>query len=81
MVMDKQNYINKPKKLLEIPLYRPIPLDPKNKDKAKLINILKRIKRESGMGGTICKRMYPTGACDLVSYRYKRKQPYTGHGL
>ena len=38
-VLDKQDYMNKVKNLLEQPTYRLIPLDLTNKCKAKLINI------------------------------------------
>ena len=47
VVMDKQNVINIVKNLLEQPAYRSIPLDPTNKYKAKLINNLIRIEKES----------------------------------
>ena len=50
---------------LEQPTYQPIPLDPTNKYKTKLLNILKRIQRESGMDDTTCKRMYSTAASFL----------------
>ena len=42
--------------------YMPIPTDPTNKPKAKLINIMKNIKVESGMNENIYKKIYPTGA-------------------
>ena len=44
VVMDRQDYINKSNNLLAQPAYRPIPRDPTNKIKAKLITILKRLK-------------------------------------
>ena len=47
-VMDRNEYIKKAKSLLEDPYtYKPIPADPTNKPKAKLINILKKIKTET----------------------------------
>ena len=49
--MDMQDYIQKSKNFLEQPTVRPITSDPTNKYKAKLINILKRIKGESAMDG------------------------------
>ena len=42
VVMDRQDYINKSKNLLAQPAYRPIPMNPSNKIKAKLITILKK---------------------------------------
>ena len=40
--------------------YRPIPTDPTNKLKNRLINILKKMKTESEMDENTYKRMYPT---------------------
>ena len=51
--MDRSEYIDKMKNLLEdIITYRPLNMDPANKQKNKLINILRRIKTESGMEDT-----------------------------
>ena len=61
VVMDKQDYTEKAKNLLEQPMHSPLPADPTNKYKTKLINILKGLKKESGMDGNMYKRMYPTG--------------------
>ena len=62
VIVDRKDYINKAKKMLEQwSTYRPIPLDPTNKQKAKLINILKRIKAETGMDDITCKKVYLTG--------------------
>ena len=63
MAMDKSDYINKAKNVLEQPSYMPPSSDPANKYKTKLINIFKRIKKESGRNDILHKRMYPTGAC------------------
>ena len=49
VVMDGQGYINKANHLLAQPAYRPIPKDPMNEIKAKLISILKKVKKESGL--------------------------------
>ena len=46
MVLDKQDYMDKAKNLLQQPTYRSFPVYPTNKYKAKLINILKRIKKD-----------------------------------
>ena len=62
-VMDKSEYIKKMKNLPEDTItYRPLNMDSTNKQKNKLINILRRIKAESGMEDTIYRKMYPTGA-------------------
>ena len=77
VVMDKQEYIKKANILLEdTNTYRPIPTDPTNKNKAKLINILKNIKAESGMSQNTYKKMYSTGAGSPMFYglpKYVRK--------
>ena len=59
VVMDRKHYIDKATNLLAQPAYRTINRDPNNKLKAKLINILKRIKRETGLENSIYKYMYP----------------------
>ena len=45
--------------------YRTIERDPTNKLKAKLITILMKIKRESGMEENLYKAIYPTGCTSL----------------
>ena len=47
VVMDIQEYINKGNNLLAQPAYRPIPNDPTHKVKAKLISILRKVKKET----------------------------------
>ena len=59
--MDRQDYINKAKHLLNQPTYRAIPWDPTNAIKNKLINILKRVKKQTGLDNVTYKSMYPTG--------------------
>ena len=49
VVMDKQDSVDKVKNLLEQHTNRFLPADPLDKYKAKLINILKTIKKESGI--------------------------------
>ena len=67
--MDKQKYMKKAKILLEDSnTYRPIPTDPTNKHKAKVISILKKIKIETGMDETTYKKMCPMGASSLKFY-------------
>ena len=63
VVMDRQEYIQKARALLEdTNTYRPIPSDPTTKLKNKLINILKKIKTEGNMDENTYRRVYPTGA-------------------
>ena len=59
VVRDRREYIDKAINLLAHPAYRTIGRDPTNKLKAKLITILRRIKRESGLEDNIYKYMYP----------------------
>ena len=69
VMMDRKNYINKAKSLLEhLNTYRLIPTDPISKQKAKLNNISKRIKAETGMDEITNKKMYPTGASSPKFY-------------
>ena len=44
VVMNKTDYINKSEELLNTSTYKRIPEDPTNRQKARLINILKKIK-------------------------------------
>ena len=62
VVMDKEDYINKSQDLLKEDTYRVIPEDPTNKQKNKLILLLKKIKNEDGISEEKYKNMYPTGA-------------------
>ena len=67
--MNKSDYIRKIKELLEgTNTYRPLNMDPTSKQKGKLINILRRIKTESGIEDTTYRRMYPTGASSPKLY-------------
>ena len=61
VVMDRDDYNTKAEELLHQPTYRPIPNDPTNKMKNKLITLLKKIKTEGGLSETTYKRLYPTG--------------------
>ena len=58
VVMDRQEYINKSNNLLTQPAYRPIPKDPPNKIKAKLISILRRVMKVTGLNYKTYKYMY-----------------------
>ena len=62
VVMDRDDYNKKAEELLQQPAYRPIPNDPTNKYKTKLISLLKSIKTEGGINESTYKRLYPTGA-------------------
>ena len=61
VIMDRQDYINKAKHLLNQPTYKAIPWDPTNTIKNKLINLLKRVKNQIGLDNITSKSMYPTG--------------------
>ena len=61
VIMDRQDYINKAKNLLNQNTYRSIPRDPTNSIKNKLISILKRVKNQTGLDSNTYKSMYPTG--------------------
>ena len=62
VVMDKQDYVQKAKELLDQPTYRNITIDPTIKHKNKLVNILKAIKTEGEIDEALYKKLYPTGA-------------------
>ena len=61
LILDRQDHINKSNNLLNQPTYRAIPWDPTNTIKNKLINILKRVKSQTGLDSVTYKSMYPTG--------------------
>ena len=60
-IMDRQDYISKANNLLSINTYRSIQQDPTNTIKNKLINILKRVKSQTGLNNQTSKTMYLTG--------------------
>ena len=60
VIMDKQDYINKANQLLNQSTYRSIAKDPTSSIKNKLINILKRVKNQTGLASNTDKFMYPT---------------------
>ena len=62
VVMDRDDYNHKAEALLQESAYRPIPNDPTNKYKTKLIALLTSIKREGGNNEATYKKLYPTGA-------------------
>ena len=61
VIMDRQDYISQANNLLSQNTYRSIPWDPTNTIKNKLINILKRVKSQTGLNNQTYKAMYPTG--------------------
>ena len=61
VIMDSQDYISKANNLLSQNTYRSIQQDPTNTIKNKLINILKRVKSQTGLNSQTYKAMYPTG--------------------
>ena len=67
VVMDRQDYIYKSKNLLAQSAYRPISKDPSNKIKAKLISILRKVKKETGLDNNTYKCMYPM-ACNMSKF-------------
>ena len=60
VVLDKKEYLEKAEALLAQPVYRTIDRDPTNKLKARLIQTLRRIKKDTNMGEGIYRTMYPT---------------------
>ena len=61
VIMDRQDYINMANHLLNQSTYRSIAKDPTSSIKNKLINILKRVKNQTGLDSNTYKSMYPTG--------------------
>ena len=77
VVMDKEDYVQKAKELLDQPMYRNITNDPTIKHKNKLVNILKAIKTEGGIDEALYKKLYPTGAGPLsfmASLKFIKKE-------
>ena len=69
VVMDRRDYTRKMKELLDDNnTYRPLKMDPTNRQKNRLINILRSIKTEGRLEENIYKKMYPTGASSPKLY-------------
>ena len=67
--MDKKDYIQKMKQLLDDNnTYRPLKMDPTNRQKNRLINILRSMKTEGRLEDYTYKMMYPTGASSPKLY-------------
>ena len=62
VVMDREEYIKKAEDLLKEDTYKILTEDPTNKQKNKLIQLLKKIKAEGGINEESYRKMYPTGA-------------------
>ena len=62
VVMDKEDYVQKARELLDQPTYKNISNDPTTKYKNKLVNLSKSIKSEGEIDEALCKKLYPTGA-------------------
>ena len=62
VVLNRDDYNQKTETLLQESAYRPIPNDPTNKYKNKLIALLETIKTEGGINEATYKRLYPTEA-------------------
>ena len=62
VVLNKEDYIQKAKHLLNQPTYKKMKEDPTSKQKARLIKLLRNIKAEGGITGEQYKKMYPRGA-------------------
>ena len=61
VIMNRQDYINKANQLLNQNTYRSIAKDPTSSIKNKLINILKRVKNQTGLDSNRYKSIYSTG--------------------
>ena len=66
--MEKNEYTKKGEELLNTETYKKIPEDPTNKQKNRLISILKNIKAEGGINEDTYRRLYPTGAVSPKFY-------------
>ena len=72
VILDRENYIQKAENLLAQPAYRSIDRDPTNKLKAKLILMLRRIKRKINMDEGMYKTTSPSGCTSLSSMDYQK---------
>ena len=77
VIMDGQDYINKANNLLNQNTYRSIAKDPTNSIKNKLMNILKRIKSQTGLDSNTYKSMCPTGCVPQSSMASPRSTNQT----
>ena len=68
LTADKSVSIRKAEELLRHPTYKPIPTDPTNKYKNKLISLLKNTKTEGGIDEVTYRSLYPTEASSPKFY-------------
>ena len=68
VVMDKEEYTDKASNLLSQPVYRTIDKNPTNRLKAKLITLLRKWKRETGLEDHTYKYIYPMGCSSPKFY-------------
>ena len=61
VVIDKEDFIQKVGNLLEQSAYKTIDWDPTNSIRTKLFQILRRLKRETGLDKGMSKAMHLTG--------------------
>ena len=74
VIMDKAEYNKKAEELLNTKTYKKIPEDPTNKQKNRLVSILKNIKAEGGLNEEAYRRLYSTGAVSPKFYRLPTSQ-------
>ena len=72
VVMDRKEYLDKVEGLLAQPAYKSITSDHTNKLKAKLIQKLKGIKRETNMEEGMYRTMYPTSCTAPMFYGFPK---------
>ena len=72
VLIDKEDYKQKADNFLDQSTYRSIERDPTNKIKTKLIQIFRRLKRETGIDEGTYKAMYPTGCVLPSSMDYQK---------
>ena len=80
VVLDREDYNNKARDLLNTPAYKELPKDPPNKIKAQLITKLRRIKKDRKLDEGMYKTIYPTG-CVLHKFYGLPKIHKTGNPL
>ena len=80
VIMDRQDYINKANSLLIQNTYRSILRDPTTTIKNKLINIIKRVKNQTGLDSNTYKSMYPTGCVPPRFYGLPKIHKLDCHG-
>ena len=66
--MEKNGYIKKAEELFNTDTYKKIPEDPTNKQKNRLIDILKNITTGGGLNEETYRRLYPIGAVSSKFY-------------